>query len=131
MVGAGIIRAVENAIESYGTSRLARIVNRTGGPYAIKFVKSRWAENYLTPSQLKISDTPALTWGTATYVTPLIFPLSSALYGRIGLVTDFDAAGWRIFDATVPSARTAYVRWAQAQPIFQDLVLTVHSTQAN
>jgi hypothetical protein len=80
---------------------------------------------------LKISETPALTWGTATYVTPLTFPLSSALYGRIGLVTDFDPGGWRIFDATSPAARMAYIRWVQAQPVFSDLVLTVHSTYAN
>jgi len=102
-----------------------------GGPYAIKFVKSRWAVNYVTPSRLKISDTPALTWGTATYVTPLAFPLSSALYGRVGLVTSFDPIGWRIFDATDPAARMAYVNWVRVQPAFSDLVLTVHSTQAN
>ena len=65
MVGASIIRAVESAIERYETSRLARLVDDAGGPYAIKFVKSRWAVNYLNPSRLKISDTPALTWGTA------------------------------------------------------------------
>jgi hypothetical protein len=106
-------------------------VTEAGGPYAIKFVKSRWAINYLTPARLKISETPALTWGTATYVTPLAFPLSSALYGRIGLVTDFDPTGWQVFDATSPVARMAYVQWVRAQPAFSDLVLTVHSTQAN
>ena len=131
MVGASIIRAVEDVIEQYTTSRLARLLADAGGPYAIKFVKSRWAVNYLNPSRLKISDSPALTWGTATYVTPLIFPLSSALYGRIGLVTDFDPGGWRIFDATVPAARAAYVQWIRVQPAFSDLVLSVHSTQAN
>jgi hypothetical protein len=64
-------------------------------------------------------------------VTPITFPLSSALYGRIGLVTDFNPTGWRVFDATIPSGRFAYVRWARAQPIYADLLLTVHSTQAN
>jgi hypothetical protein len=131
MIGAAIKQAVENAIEPYETSRLARLVKEGEGPYVTKFVKSRWAANYLTASQLKISDTPALTWGTATYVTPLVFPLSSALYGRIGLVTDFDPSGWRIFDATVPASRRAYVQWVRVQPCFSDLLLTVHSTQAN
>jgi len=84
-----------------------------------------------TPKPLKISATPAQTWGTATYVTPLAFPLSSALYGRIGLVAPFDPTGWRVFDATNPSGRGAYVGWAQAQPAYADLLLTVHSTQAN
>jgi hypothetical protein len=131
MIGAGIVQQVEETIEKYENSELANLVDEAGGPYAIKFVKSRWAFDYLKPSRLKISDTPALTWGTATYVTPLAFPLSSALYGRIGLVTDFDPGGWRVFDATRPAARMAYIRWVQAQPAFSDLVLTVHSTQAN
>jgi len=131
MVGGSIVRQVERTIDSYDMSRLAGLVDDAGGAYAIKFVKSRWAVNYLKASRLKISDTPALTWGTATYVTPLAFPLSSALYGRVGLVTDFDPGGWRVFDATDPAARMAYVKWVQAQPAFSDLVLTVHSTQAN
>src|SRR3977135_4443191 len=78
-----------------------------------------------------ISTTSALTWGTATYVTPLTFPLSSALYGRIGLVSDFDPGGWRIFEATNPAARMASIRGVQAQPVFSGLGLTVHSTYAN
>jgi hypothetical protein len=89
MIGASIRAAVENAIEPYDTSRLAALVAQVGGPYAIKFVNSRWASAYASPARLKISENPALTWGTAPYVTPLAFPLSSALYGRIGLVTEF------------------------------------------
>ena len=131
MVGTSILQAVERTIKSYKGSRLAQLVDDGGGPYAIKFVKSRWAANYVSPTRLKISETPALTWGTATYVTPLAFPLSSALYGRVGLVTKFDPAGWRVFDATDPAARMAYVRWVRVQPAFSDLVLTVHSTRAN
>src|SRR5215475_14474280 len=114
MIGASIRRAVENAIRPYNRSRLAALLANTGS-YAIKFVKSQWATNYLAPSTLKISETPALTWGTATYVTPLAFPLSSALYGRIGLVAPFDPRAWRVFDATTPQGRMAYVRWVRAQ----------------
>jgi hypothetical protein len=131
MIGATIKQAVDKAIEPFETSRLAWLLKEGEGPYAIKFVKSRWAVDYLKASRLKISDTPALTWGTATYVTPLLYPLSSALYGRIGLVTDFDPRGWRIFDATVPASRMAYLQWARVQPAFSDLLLTVHSTHAN
>jgi hypothetical protein len=130
MIGYGIRRAVGSFIKPYDQSRLADLVKGTD-PYAIKFVKSRWAANYLSPARLKISETPALTWGTATYVTPLSFPLSSALYGRIGLVTDYDPTAWRVFDATDPAARMAYVNWVRVQPAFSDLVLTVHSTFAN
>ncbi len=130
MIGTSIARSVEAEIFSFDDSQLARFV-AAHGSYAIKFVQSRWASTYEVPGQLKISETPALTWGTATYVTPLAFPLSSALYGRIGLVTDYDASDWRVFDATTPYGRRAYVRWARAQPIYADLLLSVHSTQAN
>ena len=130
MIGHGIRESVEQSIRLYKDSRLAKLIDDVG-PYAIKFVKSRWAASYLSPGRLKISQTPALTWGTATYVTPLAFPLSSALYGRIGLVSDFDPFTWRVFDATDPAARMAYVNWVRVQPAFADLVLTVHSTHAN
>jgi hypothetical protein len=130
MIAPSIRKAVENEIKDFSKSQLGLLAS-TFGPYVIKFVSSRWAANYETPGRLKISETPALTWGTATYVTPIAFPLSSALYGRIGLVTDFDGSRWRIFDATKPSTRQAYIRWARSQPMYADLLLTVHSTQAN
>ena len=130
MIDDSIRRAVEDEIVDYADSSLSRLVEKHGA-YAIKFVQSRWADLYVSPHPLKISETPALTWGRATYVTPLAFPLSSALYGRIGLVTDFTPEGWRVFDATRLSARDAYLRWARSQPIYQDLLLTVHSTHAN
>jgi hypothetical protein len=132
MLSSSISLAVNSSIVDYKNSRLRQLVDEAGaGKRAIKFVGSEWAANYATPKQLKISETPALTWGTGTYVTPLAFPLSSVLYGRVGLVADFDPEGWRIFDATEPTARTSYMRWAQVQPNFEDLVLTVHSTFTN
>jgi len=121
---------VEAEITSYSQSRLKPLIDEYG-PYAIKFVQSKWAANYEQYAQLKISDIPPQTWGTATYVTPIAFPLSSALYGRIGLVSNFDPSDWRIFDATTASGRGAYISWARAQPIYGDLLLSVHSTQSN
>jgi hypothetical protein len=53
------------------------------------------------------------------------------LYGRVGVVSEFDPTGWRVFDATHSGARRAYMRWARAQAIYSDLVLTVHSTYTN
>ncbi len=130
MTTAVIRRTVEREIRDASSSLLGSFVS-THGPYVIKFVASRWASTYESPGRLKISETPALTWGTATYVTPIAFPLSSALCGRAGLVTDFDPAGWRVFDATTPDGRSAYVGWTRSQPIYSDLLLTVHLTQAN
>lgn len=121
MIGNSIRSAVENAIEPYENSRLARLLAGFDNPWAIKFVQSKWAAAYKSPGKLKISETPALTWGTATYVTPISFPLSSALYGRVGLVTPFNATGWRVFDATQARGRVAYVNWVRASPHFPTL----------
>ena len=130
MISSLVRDAIEDCIVDFAGSRLDQLV--TGhGLYVIKFVSSKWANHYQKPKPLKISATPALTWGTATYVTPLAYPLSSALYGRVGLVSDFDPRGWRIFDATQPPAQAAYVGWVQAQPAYSDLLLSVHSTHAN
>lgn len=130
MTSQRIRQAVEAEIETYEGSKLHALVS-SHGEYVIKFVQSRWASHYRRPRKLKISETPALTWGTATYVTPLAFPLSSALYGRIGLVTSFSPQGWRVFDATRPSSQVAYVAWARSQPSYSELLFTVHSTHAN
>jgi len=132
MLATTLKNRIESAIKPYDQSRLLSLVQVAGGaPFAIKFVASKWAVHYSTPRPLKISANPALTWGTATYVTPMAFPLSSALYGRVGLVTEFDPTGWNVFDATDPATRMLYVSWVQVQPAFSDLVLTVHSTHAN
>jgi hypothetical protein len=117
-------------VKDFDSSKLKSLVDKHGS-YVIKFVQSQWASNYVTAKPLKISTTPSLTWGTATYVTPLAFPLSSALYGRIGLVAPFDPKGWRIFDATDPYCRMLYVKWVESQPAFEELITTVHSTIAN
>lgn len=129
-IGQQIQQEIESCILEFEHSQLNGLF---GGvePMAIKFVSSDWAAHYRRPRRLKISETPALTWGTATYVTPLAFPLSSVLYGRIGLVTPFQPTGWRIFDATTRRGRRAYRRWTRTQPAYSDLLLTVHSTHAN
>jgi hypothetical protein len=123
---------VERYIDDYEQSHLRSLIDDVAPvPLAIKYVPSMRAAQYRTPAPLWISSTPALTWGTATYVAPLAFPLSSALYGRVGLVAPFDPTGWRLFDATSNRARDAYICWARTQPDYRSLVLTVHSTYAN
>jgi hypothetical protein len=117
-------------VSDYKRSKLAQLNNNTG-EYVIKFINSEWAHKYLTDNPLRISGTPALTWGTATYVTPVCFGVSSALYGRIGVVASYDPSGWRIYDATSFRAEQAYMRWARSQPVYSELMLTVHSVAAN
>lgn len=130
--GPPIDAAVESSIAEFTSTAVHRDLLRAARrPLAIKYVPSRWAAAHSVKWPLKISSSPLQTWGTATYVAPITHPLSSALYGRIGVVTDFDPTGWRVFDATGPSARVLYDRWARAQPEYWNLLLTVHSTRAN
>lgn len=127
-----VVDAVERHVVDYATGGLDRLLEVDGHPFVIKYVASKWATKYTSPGQLKVSQTPALTWGTGTYVSPIAHPLSTALYGRCGLVAEaHDARSWRIFDARRPAAQAAYVNWVRSQPIFNDLVLTVHATYTN
>jgi hypothetical protein len=131
LIGDELRTGIENSITGYHGSKLEDLVSRAGGTYAVKYVNSALAHKYEKPTPLAVSAHPLLTWGTGTYVTPLAFPLSSALYGRIGLVSDYDPTTWKIFDATDPKLRAIYIRWAQQQPIYNQLLLTVHSTIGN
>jgi hypothetical protein len=84
--------------------------------------------------QLRISDSPGFTWGTGNYVAPLAYPLSTAIYGRAGVVAKLDRAKtqvWRIFDARVPTNQDLYVQWTVSQPAFRWLTLTCHANLAN
>ena len=136
-----ISRAVERHITRYSTSRLRRLVDQVGAPLAVKYVEPRWLREYPFPGdaghpggRLKISTSLGYTWGTATYVAPLAFPLSSAIYGRAGIVARFDPlepSEWRVFDATDPDAQESYLQWLERQALFPLLALTVHSQLMN
>jgi len=84
--------------------------------------------------RLRISDSPAFTWGTGNYVTPLAYPVSTAIYGRAGIVAALDqttTGAWRIFDGRLSSNQDLYVQWAICQPAFKWLTLTCHANLAN
>ncbi len=97
-------------------------------PLAIKYVPARWSNTYHRPGQLlRISDTPGFTWGRATYVASLKFPLSTAIFGRAGVIATFNPYNWRTFDATIAENRELYLRWLQAQPLYRRFVLSAQS----
>lgn len=130
--GRQLRRRIQEQIQPFSSTSVHHQLHQSQvGPLAIKYVDSRWAEVHARPSPLKVSSSLLQTWGTATYVSPITHPLSSALYGRIGVVSDFDPTGWNVFDATSPQAQSLYLQWARSQPEFEELLLTVHSTRAN
>lgn len=125
-------QAVESFIADFSGSKLAEVLGPDESEWLVmKYVGAVRAHQYTSPAPLWVSETPLQTWGTATYVAPLSTPLTSLMYGRIGLACPVNPRDWRIFDATHPAALHAYIRWARAQPILPDLVTTVHSTWTN
>jgi len=67
------------------------------------------------------------TWGRGVYVTGIEEPLSTAIYGRVGIVSWFNPVNWRAFDARVPANVDLYLLWLRTQLKYPDAVLTVHS----
>jgi hypothetical protein len=99
-----------------------------GDPLAVKYVPSRFAPNYVVvPNDGLFIGSSNFTWGRGVYVTGVEEPLSTAIYGRAGIVSWFDPTGWRAFDARDPAKVLLYLQWLHAQPDYADAVLTVHS----
>jgi hypothetical protein len=96
-------------------------------PLAVKYVPSARAATYKGSNQGLFIGGRDYTWGSGVYVTGVEEPLSTAIYGRVGVVARFDPTGWRAFDARNPANRDLYLRWLHAQVDYPEAVLTVHS----
>lgn len=125
--------AIHAAIDTYPTGQLGHIVASMPAPLAIKYVPPKYAKTYVTGAvrQLRISTSPGFTWGTGTYVSPLLFPISTAIFGRVGIVARFDPTAWRVFDGTKTTNQALYMDWIRMQPLHGPLTLTMHSQLAN
>ena len=124
---------IHAAIETYPAGQFGTIVASMPGPLAIKYVPAKYAKGYVTGTirQLRISTSAGFTWGTGTYVSPLLFPISTAIFGRVGIVARFDPTAWRVFDATKTTNQQLYIAWIGMQPLHGALTLTMHSQLAN
>lgn len=99
-----------------------------GATLAVKYLPVKYAQTYaMAPNRGFYIGPNAYTWGRGVYVAGVQEPTSTAIYGRIGVVATYDPTAWRAFDARPPANRKLYVRWLQAQPAYEDAVLTVHS----
>jgi hypothetical protein len=68
------------------------------------------------------------TWGKAIYVTGIHQPLSTATYGRVGLVSHIDLGRiYRVFDARVKANYKVYLKWLRSQPSYPEAILTFHT----
>jgi len=95
---------------------------------AVKYVPSSRAKGYLFPAQKRLwIGNKDFTWGKAVYVTGVEEPLSTAIYGRVGLVSYFQPVKWRAFDARDQAKADLYLEWLHLQEDYRAAVLTVHS----
>ncbi|MFF7702749.1 hypothetical protein [Streptomyces lydicus] len=127
---------IRGHVVSYPLSRLAQLAKESmdedGVPLAIKYTSAMYARRYRDGTgRLHISGAPGFTWGDATYVTPLAFPISSAIFGRVGVVARFDPNDWLVYDATERILQELYMTWVGFQPHRNQLMLTCHSQLAN
>lgn len=56
----------------------------------IKYFPPQYLEGFLKNRKLHISDSLDFTWGKGVYVSPLQYPKSSMMYGRIGVLGWYD-----------------------------------------
>jgi hypothetical protein len=120
---------IEAAIGPFPGGILDVVRNGLQPALAIKYVPAEIGGIYHQPGQkLWISPTAGFTWGQATYVTTLAFPVSTAIFGRVGVVASFEPSNWRnTFDATDEANKRLYLRWLRAQPLYEKFVFTAHS----
>jgi hypothetical protein len=107
-----------------------------GFPLAVKYVPTKRASDYFGSNDGLYIGADNFTWGKAVYVTGVDEPLSTAIYGRVGVVSWFDPTRldedgnrvpWRAFDARDPVNARLYLLWLQSQKNYKDAILTVHS----
>jgi hypothetical protein len=73
-----------------------------GDPLAVKYVPSKHAPKYrLVPNDGLFIGSNNFTWRRGVYVTGVEEPLSTAIYGRAGVVSWFDPVGWKASPAIV------------------------------
>ena len=101
-------------------------------PYVIKYLPARHLATVLSVGQLYASERAGFTWGDAIYVSPVSQPLSTMMYGQVGVVGVYTRAGRRLFDARESRGIDLYQEWIrhQARP-YRELTTTVHAGAAN
>ena len=131
-----VTQAIENAIRASKPEwdRLVEL-NRSPDyldpdcrPLAVKYTASERAKTYSGPNSGLFMGENDYTWGRAVYVTGVNEPLSTAIYGRVGLVSYFEPKPeWKVFDARDKSKAALYLDWLRLQTNYGRALLTVHT----
>lgn len=98
----------------------------------IKYFHPRYLEGFLKDPRLVVSNTPGFTWGDGIYVTPLQFPKSGMMYGRVGVLGWYNIRSKKVYDATSYQGLSLYQEWIIHNIfLYQMLTTTVHSEIVN
>ena len=130
------ITNVEREIEQYvaesANSPALREMITDEHPYVIKYLPPKHLATVLSRGELYASERAGFTWGDAIYVAPLSRPLSTMMYGQVGVVGTYLRNGRRFFDACNTRGVDLYQEWIRHQMrAYRDLTTTVHASAAN
>ncbi len=120
----------EWCITSSGTFQKTYV--ETDKVWVLKYMPARFLKSFLSAKRMSISATPGFTWGDGIYVTPLLHPYSTMMYGRAGVM------GWlpwtsrqQAYDAT-GRGLDLYLEWIQYfRGPYKYLATTLHANLAN
>ena len=101
----------------------------TPGLLTLKYVPAQNRRYYPAGGDVTVSEGAPLTWGRATYVTPITEPFSTVPYGRAGIGIWLTLNPVRIFDARQAANRTLFSHWARYHYPYSTLMNTIHSNE--
>ncbi len=123
---------VEEYVEESTRSSLLSDILPDEQPHVIKYLPPKRLEDTLRLSQLYASERAGFTWGDAIYAAPLSRPLSTMMYGQVGVVGSYPRKGRSFFDARCARGIDLYQNWIQRQTRpYTQLTTTVHASAAN
>jgi hypothetical protein len=122
------IVAEGNSLDSY-----TEILGGRKVVWLVKYLSSNYLKHFLSLRKMRISTSRGFTWGDAVYAAPLMFPYSSMIYGRAGIVGYINRSRIaRIFRADQLSGIQLYHQWITFQSHwFKMLTTTTHADHAN
>lgn len=125
---------LEREIEDYAATGGRRIEELTedGRICVLKHLRAPYLERTLTAGRLFASGQEGFTWGDAVYVCPMARPLSTMMYGDVGVGGIAEMGRMRIYDA-VDAVGVRYYQWwiAYQTAAYRYLTTTVHADWAN
>ena len=132
MLLADLEREIDAWVDSSRGHPLIASVVETGEIQIIKYMPARHLNAVLVSQQLYASERAGFTWGDAVYVTAVRYPLSTMMYGQVGVVGEFSASTARFYNAVDAMGVSLYQQWIvhQTGP-YLELTTTVHAQLAN